>query len=303
MLEIEDLSADTFQDIPLNQPIREAYQHILTTNPSILLPPSEVSEEALTRYRQRHAEIYQEEADMWIDQTPQITIIQSGMFGGKTTLAFNLEDRLKEKGLHVTNLIAYVMGEDYVTGRSYSTDPIKNRRPAIKFGNPETFKKDLSQLMMADSDYFVLDEFSFLPDTQTVQSLIEACLKHNKGLILTGLDTNYLGQPLPPFQDTGFVKKLNDAKRLYCKSFVPGICEDIPIGTNTIRYAYIDGQWILDIGIYPTVVSKEHSKIVRYAPAIKAQTACHIFRDNPQLLNAILYPTELEDIQRKIFLY
>ena len=302
MLELEKLSIDTLQDIPLNPPIREAYEYLFTTDHGILLPPGTVSSESLTKYRETHAHIYKDEASLWIKEKPQVTIIQSGMFGGKTTLAFNLEDRLKGEGLHVTNLIAYVMGEDYVTGRSYSTDQSKNRRRAIKFGNPETSKDDIAKLMMANSDYFVLDEFSFLPDMQVVQALIQACLKNGKGLILTGLDTNYLGYPLPPFQETGFVKNLPSAKRLYCKSFVPGICEEEPLGTNTIRYAYINGKWILDIGIYPTVVSKEHSRIVRYAPAMKSQTASHVFRNNPHLLSAILYPTELEDIQRKIFL-
>ena len=302
MLELEDLSVETLQNIPLNPTIREAYDYLFANDPSVLLPPGEVSKEALTRYRQKHGEIYREEATTWIEEEPQVTIIQSGMFGGKTTLAFNLEDRLKEKGLHVTNLIAYVMGEDYVTGRSYSADPKKNKRPAIKFGDPTTYTEEISQLMSGDSDYLVLDEFSFLPDMQVVQALILACIKNGKGIVLTGLDTNYLGYPLPPFQENGFVKDLTTAKKLYCKSFVPGICEDIPLGTNTIRYAYIDGKWILDIGIYPTVVSKEHNQVVRYAPAMKSQTASHIFRDDPYLLSAILYPTELEDIQRRIFL-
>lgn len=295
MLELE-------KDPQINPPIREAYQYILDTNPSILVPPCEVSQVQLVEYRAKHAEIYSTEADSWIDEMPQITVIRSGMFGGKTTLAFNLEDRLKAQGQKVTNLIAFVMGEDYVTGRSYSDDPNKNRRSALKFGDTQTTAQMMKALMNSDSDYFVLDEFSFLPDTQVIEDLIQACLRHDKGLILTGLDTNYLGHPLAPFQADGVLSKFPNIKRLYCKSFVPGICDDIPQGTNTIRYAYINGQWILDIGVYPTVVSKEHSEIVKYAPAMRYQTASHIFKTQPHLLDAILYPTELEDIQRRIFL-
>lgn len=295
MLELE-------KDPQINLSIREAYQYILNTDPSILVPPCEVSPAQLIQYKAKHAEIYSAEATSWIDEKPQITVIQSGMFGGKTTLAFNLEDHLKAQGQKVTNLIAFVMGEDYVTGRSYSDDPNKNRRSAIKFGDSQTTAQIIKTLMNSDSDYFVLDEFSFLPDTQVIENLIQACLKHDKGLILTGLDTNYLGHPLAPFQADGVLNEFPNIKRLYCKSFVPGICDDIPQGTNTIRYAYVNEQWILDIGIYPTVVSKEHSKVVKYAPAMEYQTASYIFRTQPHLLDAILYPTELEDIQRRIFL-
>lgn len=287
----------------LNPTLLEAYETLYQDSPELLfretfdLPP-----ELIQTFVEKHSQLYESQAEEVVQAMPEICIIRSGMFGGKTTLAFEIEDALKRKGLTVQNTIAYPMGEDYVTARSYTKGD--KRRPALRFGG-ESYKEQIKELMNCSADFIFLDEFSFLIPITPVISLVEECRKHGKGLLLTGLDTNFLGDELPIFSSESPIYMDQTIKQIRCKSFVPGVCEVEPQGTSTIRYArvMIDGQyvWIYDMGVFPQVVSKEVGN-VHYLPAMKGHTAKEILKDKPELSSAILHPTYEETMIRQQFL-
>lgn len=272
----------------LSPELLNAYNLIYSQHPEIIHPADLlVSPEQIEYYTQRHAEIYKESAHEVSKRQPQFTIVQSGMYGGKSTWAFYYQDMLDEKNIKTQNLIADVMGEDFVTSRSY-TDGL-NQRKAIRFGKLTNYFQQLNAFAQSNIDVFFLDEFSFL-NLDIVLALKEMCDTTGKGLVLTGLDSTYLGNPLPAFDKSSPLMKNNHIERITCKSFVPGISDEIPLGTNTIRYANIGGNWIYDIGLLPTVVSKEHTHIVKYAPATSEQVATNVLKNSPESLEFILHP-------------
>ncbi len=279
----------------------EAYNILFQSTPELVFPTTfEVEPEKLEHFRQTHGSIYHEQAQEITSNISQFSVIYSGMFGGKTTLAFEIEDSLEKKGLKVFNAIAECMGEPYVTARSYLHG--STRREAFRFGG-ENYQEQIKQLINNNSDYIFLDEFSFIIPTNPVLELIEACQKVNKGLLLTGLDTNFLGDAFPIFQENSPILTSPKIQKHSCKSFVSGICEEVPQGTNSIRYAYVDTgngckRWMYDLGIYSLVVSKEHSHIVHYIPAMKEHSAKYLLENNPELQNAILHPTIEEETAR-----
>lgn len=279
----------------------EAYEIIAESHPELLFPTTfEIESSKLENFRQAHGAMYHKQAQEIASNISQFGVIYSGMFGGKTTLAFEIEDALQEKGLKVFNAIAECMGESYVTARSYLHGD--TQRKAFRFGG-ENYLEQIKQLMKKNCDYIFLDEFSFIIPTDPVLELIEACKKANKGLLLTGLDTNFLGDEFPIFQENSPILTNPKIQKHPCKSFVSGICEEVPQGTNSIRYAYVDTgngckRWMYDLGIYPLVVSKEHSHIVHYIPAMEEHSARYLLRDNPELQNSILHPTIEEETAR-----
>lgn len=284
----------------------EAYDLISQTDPELIYPTTfDIEPEKLDHFKQVHGAMYHEQAQEIVKDLPQIAVIYSGMFGGKTTLAFEIEDALrKSKHLNILNAIAFSMGESYVTARSYTQGATK--RDAFRFGG-ENYEEQIETLMNNPADYIFLDEFSFLIPTNPVVKLIDACKRTGKGLLLTGLNTNFLGDELPMFQENSLIMADPNIKKFQCHSFVSGICDEYPQGTNTIRYANINigngkKRWVYDLGLYPLVVSKEYPNAVHYAPAMEEQTARYLLRNNRYLQDAILHPTEYEEISRKILL-
>lgn len=252
---------------------------------SLFVEHIDVCQEKLNFYAQKHFEIYSERAKALIENLPSSLVLSSGMFGGKTTFAFLLDDYLKEKGCRTEMLIADVMGEDYITARSY----LKNqKRSATRFGLDTDYQKTIENLKNSDIEVIFLDEFSFL-DTNVVEDLQEMCFEEDRKLILTGLNCNYLGEELPAFRQDSTI--LNNSLVEKCFSFVPNLCEDKPVGSNTIRYVKISNQWVLDAGLLPIVVSKENSHVVHYGSALYQQTPKGILEDSPEIFEKVLCPS------------
>lgn len=256
----------------------------------------DIPKEKLDFYTSRHHELYSEKAEKIFKDLPESLVLSSGMFGGKTTLSFLLMERLLEDGRNVDMLIADVMGEDYITARSYKNC---QRRMAIRFGDLTDYERTIDVLARSNTNVIFLDEFSFL-EVKIVEDLQKMCLAEGKNLILTGLNSSYLGQPFPVFSEDSDVIKNSEVEQ--CYSFVTGFCEDEPMGTSTIRYVRIDNKWVLDFGLLPLVVSKEKTNIVHYAPAMYENTAVYILQDHQNLLNSILNPLEEEVIRQNSLL-
>ncbi len=276
----------------------EAYSIVRQNHPEILMVENfDVSKEKLDFFTQRHFEIYNEQAEEIYKNLPKQLVLSSGMFGGKTTLSFLLLERFLKEGKQTALLIADVMGEDYITARSYKGC---QQRPAHRFGSLTNYRETIDVLSNSVVDVVFLDEFSFL-DINIVQELQKMCQEEGKNLVLTGLNASYLGQPLPAFCDDCSV--LKNSLHQYCFSFVSGFCEEVPQGTNTIRYVKMDNRWVLDIGLLPLVVSKENSHIVHYAPAMYCHTAVSMLEDFPELLEGILRPSPQKMEKQKEFLH
>ncbi len=244
-----------------------------------------LSREKLDYYTRKHYEIYSIKADKILKNLPQCLVLSSGMFGGKTTLSFLICEKLQKEGKKVEMLIADVVGENYITARSSKRF---QKKSAKRFGQLTKYKKTIENLAAKDIDVILLDEFSFL-DIKIIQDLQEMCLSSGKTLILTGLSSSYLGEPLPVFKEKSNI--FENAQIEECFSFVPGFCEEEPLGRNTIRYLKINGKWVLDFGLLPLIVSKEKAHIVHYAPAMYEHTAVYILKDEKELLNSIIFPS------------
>ena len=238
-------------------------------------------------------------AEQILNKSWAVLVEKSGMFGGKTSLSFELADSLEQMGYSVKIFIADRMGEDFITGRSYQKG--SKERKATRYGN--TFRK----IKLPPKEYFVrdengklrkvhndkraviLDEFSFL-DEKDIKRFVQKCRRENVKVILTGLNRNYLGETLAPFKNLHSI--IGNYKEVECKSFVPGIDGDEPTGDASIRYINIGGKKIIDLGLLPLVVSKEEEnqsgeKIVTYAAAKLSMTATYIFREIPPLWKCI----------------
>ena len=284
----------TLEDVLSDEQILKIYS-ILESDYSEILYKENFSlpKEKLDYYTKRHYEIYFEKSDKLLKSLPQCLILSSGMFGGKTTLSFLLCEKLEKEGKKVEMLIADVVGEDYITARSYRGS---KRKPAKRFGHLTNYEKTIENLSESKVDVILLDEFSFL-DSKIVEDLQEMCLQNKKTLILTGLSSSYLGKPLSAFEKNS--KILQNAQVEECFSFVPGFCEEKPLGRNTIRYLKISGKWVLDFGLFPLVVSKEKTYIVRYSPAMYEHTAVSILKNEKELLNSILCPSRERTLKQK----
>ncbi len=274
----------------------ESYKILQVESPEVLFVKSfDLPKEKRDYYIDRHLEIYSEQAERILSDFPECLVLSSGMFGGKTTLSFLIIDELKKRDKKVELLIADVMGEDCITARSYKNGRVR----AMRFGELTNYAETLDFLSKSDVDVILLDEFAFL-NMDVVCDLQEMCFENSKNLILTGLNTSYLGVPFPAFYENSPIMQKSKVEK--CYSFVNGHCDDEPAGTSTIRYAKINNNWILDIGLLPLVVSKELVNIVTYAPGMPKHSAINIFQNNREILENILNPTEEKlDNQKKLF--
>lgn len=259
------------------------YTQIQTNSPEILFPTDiDLPEEIISEFTQKHQAIYKPLSDKIVEDVlngdSDVTVIGSGMYGGKSTLSFYVLDKLEALGYTTEIYIADVMDEDFVTARSYPGEGKK--RPAIKYGSGT--KLDLPK---SENSIVMLDEFSFL-DLDSVNKFVCECKEKGIKVILLGLNTNYLGDNLPVFNNLN--KVVGNHKLVECKSFVPGEENDRATGTKTRRFININGNWILDMGVLPLVVSKELTKIVHYSAATEEQTFKVMFDKNLRLRDYVL---------------
>jgi hypothetical protein len=268
--------------------ILDAYDFLARTNPNILFLKEEhlePTEEQLDYYTSWHSNRYKELAKQLVKDEWDVLVIGSGMFGGKSTLSFEILDRYKEQGYDTVVSIADIMPDNYVTARSYQGE--KRKRRALKYPSEKEY---LEKNIQAQKPFVVLlDEFSFFPSLEPLDDLLEYTKGHRARLLLTGLDSNYLGESLDIYLQT---VENNHCRTENLKSFIPSIESKTPIGTHTIRYVKINDTWIYDMGILPLVVSKEEEFLVHYCPATFDMTFVYNFKDMPEIRDHILFPSE-----------
>jgi hypothetical protein len=272
-----------------DEKILTAYQFLAQSNPDLLFLEErhlEPTEEQLDYYTSWHSDRYKEMADKLVGEDDWDTlVIGSGMFGGKSTLSFEILDRYKEQGYDTVVSIADIMPDNYVTARSYQGE--KRKRRALKYPSEKEY---LEKNIQTQKPFVVLlDEFSFFPNLEPLDDLLEYIKGHRARLLLTGLDSNYLGESLDIYLQT---VENNHCRIENLKSFIPSIESKTPIGTHTIRYVKINDMWTYDMGILPLVVSKEEEFLVHYCPATFDMTFVYNFKDMPEIRDYILFPSE-----------
>jgi thymidine kinase len=307
----------------IEEHILEAYENIEQTDGGKLFPPyPENAEIPIDKYSAIHRQIHKQLSKDIVNSDWEVLVLESGMFGGKSSLGFDILKRLKERGYSTGLFISAVMGEDFVTARSYPDG--EQIRKAVRYGK-DAEEKDFKKIPLPPKEYYIhneqgklvkihnekrvvlLDEFSFA-DEESLHKYMQKCHKEHVKVILTGLNTNYLGDTLEPFKHLDRIIGKAKYKRVECKSFVPGIDNDEPTGTKTVRYLNIGGRWILDLGISKLVTSKEEinksgKHIALYRPGTEEMTVVYLLRKYPGILNRILHPTEEgKERQEKRFL-
>jgi thymidine kinase len=304
-----EILEETFGE--LSEEILLAYQ--IAQEKEIQLEKTEcelyVSPEQRRIYSEKHIEIYDPIADEIasrindsLEQNKGISIlIESGMFGGKSSLSILILNKLKEK--YKTNsliAIANCMQEDIVTARSL--DIVEN---ALKFGTKEQYERILEQMEKSGTKVLLLDEFSFLfgDDLKMLEKFHELCLSKGICVILTGLNKSYIGEPLEAFTHTNS-SILKSQERIVCKAFVPGQGSEKPQGTHTTRYVKIGNRYILDLGILPLVVSKEERNLIEeplavYSATTTENTMLYILSSHPELLEILTKRKDLQNFQER----
>ncbi len=221
----------------------------------ILFLPSEPNEERLNIYKQRHREIYEkrssELAEMMIDGVNNM-VLRSGMYGGKSTEATLMLQKLQARGFSSTVLIAGVLGDDFTTSRCLEGDEAVLHAEMVLPDSIENIKAQILADKGDNPDHVVyFDEFSFV-DVEDVQEVVEFCREENIKLIMAGLDNDYLGRELPPM--TRFCSD-EDTFVEHCKSFTSHQNDpetEVPIGTHTARYIRLpEGGYVLDMAALP----------------------------------------------------
>jgi hypothetical protein len=267
-----------------------AYEYLCLTFPDKLFPPYSKDEDLpIEEYTNIHSKIHKKQAVELVKEEWDVLVLESGMYGGKTSLSYEILDELRAMGYSIEIFISDVMGEDFVTARSYQ-DGDKERK-AKRYGEKY---RDIQLPENTDKRVVLLDEFSFL-DIPSIKNFVQYCRENNVKVILTGLNRNHQGVELPVFKDLKGI--IGEYVSQECLSFVPGRdTTQIPTGTHTARYINVGGREILDLGILPEVVSKEEKNrsgeyIERYIPAKEDMTAVCIFKNRPELIEPLLNPT------------
>lgn len=289
------------------------------------LPP----EEELNIYTQIHHEIYKPKAEEFAQDIltaiekgqPLSLVIESCMYGGKSTLAMLIrENLLKNENVDVMLAISSVMGEKFITARAYSEE----RFPAEQYGplaqdqigqdlksdhNYTVLKKQIEMQKKAGKDVvLILDEFSFLSGKSLIEleEFHDYCRANGVTTIYVGLNKDYTGTPLEVFKKEKQSRIITDSERYKCKAFIPGhdTPETGPTGEYTTRYLVIPDnnggyRLFLDLGVYPQVTSKEERNadgvpLAIYLPTTKQNTMSSILRENPNLFRSLTGMTSLQ---------
>lgn len=233
----------------------------------ILFYPEFATTEDKTSWGEMHLKMYREKAYELVYagedeiKIQQIAII-SGMFGGKSTLAFEIIKLLEKEGFDIQIYNTIKNGTASRNGHEsncaqLTQEEIDNYKNKLE----EEIENGISKKRAV-----YIDEFSFAGIGE--ESLIDfiGFLKRNDVyVILTGLEHYSTGMQIP------LVKALKELEIIpnwvEVKSFVKQVDPSNPTGNRTIRYFKIGKCYYPDFGgLEPIVVENPLDPSVRYAP-------------------------------------
>lgn len=244
----------------------ECLQEDKSLPPLFLVDPQPLDDETLCGLSVRHIEYYKPVVDEIVQDYKKwkLLILNSGMYGGKTTLAVLTIRKIEEEmNINTSVLIAEEMNEECINARALEDGKIAAKKYGIK-NFPD--QKSVNEFVKTLEEVVLLDEYSFA-DQESVLMLMKACADYNKKLILLGLDTNAFGEELGIFKNDEYISRVNKSSchKVLCRSFVKSEQEK-PTGRSQVRYfkdPYSD-LWILDLGFLRLVISKELKDLIFY---------------------------------------
>lgn len=234
----------------------------------ILFYPEFATTEDKTTWGEMHLKMYREKArDLVYSPEGSISIQQiaiiSGMFGGKSTLAFEIIDLLEKEGFEIQ--IFNTIKPD-TASRNHSTLTCQQ---LTKEAMDEYMRKISEDKDNPKKRAVYIDEFSFTNiGEETIADFTNFLnfLKENDVyVILTGLEHYSTGMEIP------LVKALKELEIIptwvEARSFVKQVDPSNPTGNRTIRYFKIGKFYYPDFGgLEPIVVENPLDPSVRYAP-------------------------------------
>ncbi|GAB4285400.1 MAG: hypothetical protein Kow0081_3180 [Candidatus Dojkabacteria bacterium] len=203
-----------------------------------------------------------------------IFVLNSCMYAGKTTFAFQLTDKLNEQGYEIQYLIADALGVEKITARALNRE--ENALPFPK-GVGDDFDSIFADRTNNPKKCIFLDEYTFV-DSVEINSLIDYCNLNGILLILAGLDKTSNSESLIQPEVAEKLKDV-DAMHYQCLAFLPDNTDfsddeyPKPTGRFTQRFVQIKDKpklFLRDIFLARHVIAKEHSFVI-YCPSDKDQ--------------------------------
>lgn len=286
--------------------VKEAYnQNELDKIYNLLFNPQIASKEDVDRFRVGHEEIYSYAALELIEtlRVPgSVLQLESGMYGGKSTLAEIITDLLVQEGYKSFTLVPDFMEEEIVTIRGKSGVNGKNHEiPAIQVG--ENWPEVLRMIENSANDNKVVvhfDEYSFM-SAEMVDRILTDLVSRGYRVILAGLDTDFMGRKLEGFS---IGEKFAQGNMYTCNSYVfeQTRARELgsPQGRMTTRHIKINNNWVIDL-FAPVVIPKGRS-YARYTPGRIIDHIQSLLSSNPLLLGKLINPdSEILEKQMKLY--
>jgi hypothetical protein len=262
-----------------------------------------LDEDTLSVFTQGHTLFYGKEILGLLDEIDSwdVTILRSGMFGGKSTVGMELSQLLlKSDRIKTALYIAAQMGEKVIISRAWKRkNPRRRAKPFGSYSNEERSGK-IREILNGDAQVILVDEYTFTNTADVVELLKQAKDFPEKKVVLLGLDTNYLGIELDIFKDDYFKQVQQDPRTriIFCRSYIknggrPRLQN--PQGQGTIRYINVGSKenptYVLDLGLGRLVISKE-KEYIRYFPSYDRLS--NLFGNHP-FFKVVLDQTKPDD--------
>lgn len=249
-------------------------------------------------YGQKHKEIYEDvitDIVNWVEQVKghELYTIVSGMFGGKSTLAFEAIAQLENKGYKVFKCVG--LPQQKLMSRNHPekieckgvTRETLNTSYSIgkdSEGN-EIWSKSIKDQLIDFAKHnpyglIYLDEFSFMEE-DVLDEFIAFAKQLDLKVLQTGLSHDALNRPLKPASK--YFNLRNSNKIYQCRSFVKNDNGKM-VGKRTMRFFKLENsQYLPDFGACRHIVLEGQTPSIVYYPVREEDHPAEILEDSQEL--------------------
>lgn len=251
-------------------------------------------------YGKQHLEVYQPEIENIVNWARsvkgyQVYTIESGMFGGKSTLSFEAIKRLEAEGIKVFTCVG--LPQEELMSRNHPEKMKCRRVTETSLNNPyedaegnlkPSIKDQMTEFAKENPNGVVyLDEFSFM--AESVHEDFRAHVE-NLGLKLlqTGLSHDALNRPLS--LATRYFKYGVSDRTFQCRSFVKND-NGAMVGTRTMRFFILEnGQPMPDFAACGGIIIEGATPSILYYPVGEGDHVANVLVNHPALGRAQAVP-------------
>jgi thymidine kinase len=271
-----------------------------------LFNPKVLNEEEVSKCRVEHGRIYSEMAVNIAERMHQQNIpnyiLESGMYAGKSTLAFKITEELRKRyGYNVFRIVPFFMKENFVEVRGEEgQNGQKSHRAYADMIHPSDWEgkvNDIIKQCNGANGVVHFDEYSWM-DPAIIDQIVQKLNSHGIKVILAGLDSDYLGNPAPGYKfavQNYYSPELNNKDQ--CKSF-DGTHDfskaEAPQGTMTARYLRLKhskGYFMIRDNAFGQPVITKDNQYVQYVPQ---KIDLHVSTGNPRIHQSLSNPNPIE---------